>query len=151
MIRHPQRFYYRAGFDERFAHLIEGGCDLFLMPSRYEPCGLNQMYSLRYGTLPVVRATGGLADTVSDFDLEARTGTGFVFQRYEAAEMVVALRRGLTAWRQPAVRAGLMERGMSLDFSWRASADGYDRLYADALARVRAGAAPTLDSVRAAM
>ena len=151
MIRHPQRFYYRAGFDERFAHLIEGGCDLFLMPSRYEPCGLNQMYSLRYGTLPVVRATGGLADTVSDFDLEARTGTGFVFQRYEAAEMVAALRRGLTAWRQPAVRAGLMERGMSLDFSWRASADGYDRLYADALARVRAGAAPTLDSVRAAM
>ena len=98
-----------------------------------------------------MRATGGLADTVSDFDLEARTGTGFVFQRYEAAEMVAALRRGLTAWRQPAVRAGLMERGMSLDFSWRASADGYDRLYADALARVRAGAAPTLDSVRAAM
>ncbi len=149
MIQYPQRFYYRAGFDERFAHLIEGGCDLYLMPSRYEPCGLNQMYSLRYGTVPVVRETGGLADTVADFDPETRTGTGFVFQRYEPAEMVAALRRGLTAWRQRAVWAELMRRGMSRDFSWRASAEGYDRLYADALDRVRAGRVPTLETVRA--
>ena len=149
MIQHPDRFHYRAGFDERFAHLIEGGCDLYLMPSRYEPCGLNQMYSLRYGTLPVVRETGGLADTVEDFDPGTRGGTGFVFQRYDAAEMVTALRRGLTAWRQRPLWAEMMRRGMSRDFSWRASADGYDRLYADALERVSTGRAPTLDTVRA--
>jgi starch synthase len=149
MIQHPHRFHYRAGFDERFAHLIEGGCDLYLMPSRYEPCGLNQMYSLRYGTVPVVRRTGGLADTVEDFNPETRAGTGFVFERYEPAEMVAALRRGLTAWRQRGLWAELMRRGMSHDFSWRASADGYDRLYADALQRVRAGHVPTLETVRA--
>jgi starch synthase len=149
MIEHPLRFYYRPGFDERFAHLIEGACDLFLMPSRYEPCGLNQMYSLRYGTVPVVRETGGLADTVEDFDPVSRTGTGFVFQRYEPAEMVGALRRGLTAWRQRALWTELMQRGMSRDFSWRASADDYDRLYAEARQRVRGGRAPTLDAVRA--
>src|SRR5205823_1002883 len=103
MIQHPHRVYYRAGFDERFAHMIEGGCDLYLMPSRYEPCGLNQMYSLRYGTVPVVRATGGLADSVEDFDAEHRSGTGFMFQRYEPAEMTIALRRALTVWRQPPV------------------------------------------------
>jgi starch synthase len=149
MIQHPQRFHYRAGFDERFAHLIEGGCDLYLMPSRYEPCGLNQMYSLRYGTIPVVRETGGLADTVEDFDPETRTGTGFVFQRYEPGEMVAALRRGLTAWRQRPLWADLVRRGMSRDFSWRASGDHYDRLYGDALARVHAGQVPTLETVRA--
>ncbi len=149
MIQHPHRVHYRAGFDERFAHLIEGGCDLYLMPSRYEPCGLNQMYSLRYGTIPVVRETGGLADTVEDFNPETRGGTGFVFQRYEPAEMVGALRRGLTAWRQRELWTELMRRGMSRDFSWRASADGYDRLYADALGRVSEGRVPTLEMVRA--
>jgi len=148
MIRHPHRFHYRAGFDERFAHLIEAGCDLYLMPSRYEPCGLNQMYSLRYGTIPVVRETGGLADTVEDFDPGTRDGTGFMFQRYEPAELVGALRRGLTAWRQRPLWSELMRRAMVKDFSWRASADGYDQLYADALERVRLGPAPTLESVR---
>ena len=149
MIQHPNRFHYRAGFDERFAHLIEGGCDLYLMPSRYEPCGLNQMYSLRYGTIPVVRETGGLADTVENFDPDTRAGTGFMFQRYEPGELVEAVRRGLTAWRQPALWAELQRRGMSKDFSWRASADQYDRLYADARERIRSGALPTLESVKA--
>ena len=148
MIHQPHRVYYRAGFDERFAHMIEGGCDLFLMPSRYEPCGLNQMYSLRYGTAPIVRATGGLADTVEDVDAQRQSGTGFVFQRYEPAEMVTAIRRALTTWRQPPVWRELMKRGMGIDFSWRKSADGYDRLYADALERVRAGRVITLESVR---
>ncbi|MBI3539310.1 MAG: glycogen synthase, partial [Candidatus Eisenbacteria bacterium] len=136
MIQHPHRVYYRAGFDERFAHMIEGGCDLYLMPSRYEPCGLNQMYSLRYGTVPVVRATGGLADSVEDFDPEHRSGTGFTFQRYEPAEMIGALRRALTAWRQPPVWRELMHRRMSRDFSWRVSADAYDRLYDNARAKL---------------
>jgi starch synthase len=149
MARAPGRFHYRNGFDEPLAHLIEAGSDLFLMPSRYEPCGLNQMYSLRYGTAPVVRATGGLADTVKDFDPATREGNGFVFQRYDAGEMLNALRRGLTAFRQPHLWAQLRDNAMAADFSWRRSTDGYDRLYAEALERVRGGVVPTLESVRA--
>jgi len=145
----PERFHYRGGFDDPFAHRIEGGSDLFLMPSRYEPCGLNQMYSLRYGTVPVVRATGGLADTVQDFDPVTRQGNGFVFQRYDAAEMVHALRRALTVYRQPHLWGQVQSNGMASDFSWRKSADGYDRLYFEARERLEAGAIPTLESVRA--
>ncbi|HEY3215401.1 MAG TPA: glycogen synthase [Candidatus Eisenbacteria bacterium] len=148
-MRYPQRWFYRQGFDEAFAHRIEAGCDLFLMPSRYEPCGLNQMYSLRYGTVPVVRATGGLADTVQDFDPASRRGNGFQFHRYDPADMVNALRRGFTVYRQPHLWSQLRDNGMACDFSWRRSADGYDRLYAEALQRVRSGRVPTLDSVRA--
>jgi len=130
--------------------MIEAGCDLFLMPSRYEPCGLSQMYSLRYGTVPVVRATGGLADTVQDFDPASRRGNGFVFQRYDGAEMVSALRRAFTVYRQPHLWSQLRSNGMACDFSWRRSADGYDQLYQEALARVEAGLTPTLESVRQA-
>jgi starch synthase len=149
--RHPERFAYRAAFDERFAHLIEAGSDLFLMPSRYEPCGLNQMYSMRYGTVPVVRATGGLADTVEDFDPATRRGTGFVFLRYEASEMTAALRRALTVYRQPHLWFQLRANGMARDFSWRASADGYERLYQEARERVAAGRLLTLEAVRATL
>jgi len=134
--RHPERVYYRPGHDESFAHLIEAGADLFLMPSRYEPCGLNQMYSLRYGTVPVVRAVGGLADTVEEFDPRAGQGTGFLFQRYHADEMVAALRRALAVHRQPTLWRTLQRNGMSRDFSWRASVDGYDRVYAEARERM---------------
>jgi len=151
MAREGLRVHYRPGFDERFAHLIEAGCDLFLMPSRYEPCGLNQMYSLRYGTVPVVRATGGLADTVQDFDPASRHGNGFVFQRYDAAEMTSTLRRAFTVYRQPHLWSELRANGMASDFSWRRSADGYDRLYEEARQRVGAGIVPTLKSVRAGM
>jgi len=147
--RSPERFCYREAFDEPLAHLIEAGSELFLMPSRYEPCGLNQMYSLRYGTVPVVRATGGLADTVQDFDPVSRRGNGFVFQRYDATEMVNALRRALTVYRQPHLWNQIRANGMAQDHSWRKSADGYDRLYAEALERVRGGRIPTLESVRA--
>jgi starch synthase len=146
--QHPGRVYYRAGHDERFAHLIEAGCDLYLMPSRYEPCGLNQMYSLRYGTVPVVRAVGGLADTVEEFDPIAGLGTGFLFQRYEGAELVTALRKALSIHRQPMLWRALQARGMARDFSWRVSADGYDRLYAEARERVASGRVPSLESVR---
>ncbi len=145
---HPDRVYYRAGHDERFAHLIEAGCDLFLMPSRYEPCGLNQMYSLRYGTVPVVRAVGGLADTVEEFDPLTGCGTGFLFQRYEAGEMVVTLRKAIAVHRQPTLWSALQRNGMSRDFSWRSSADGYDRLYAEAMERADAGRVRTLEAVR---
>lgn len=145
---HPDRVYFRSGFDEPFAHLVEGGADLFLMPSRYEPCGLNQMYSMRYGTVPVVRETGGLADTVEEFELATRAGTGFLFQRYEPGEMLAAIRRALAIHRQPDRWAALQRNGMQKDFSWGRSADGYDRLYETALAKIATGV-PTLETVRA--
>ena len=86
--RHPDRISVRLGFDERLAHKIEAGADLYLMPSRYEPCGLNQIYSMRYGTVPVVRSTGGLADTVVDADRDPSAGTGFTFERYDRNNFV---------------------------------------------------------------
>ncbi len=146
---HPDRFYHRSEFDDAFAHLIEAGADLFLMPSRYEPCGLNQMYSQRYGTVPVVRAVGGLADTVEEFDPMTRRGTGFLFERFDAGEMMAALRRALAIYRQPDLWPRLQRNGMAKDFSWRVSADGYDRLYHEVRARLEERGAPTLDSVRA--
>jgi starch synthase len=147
-LEHPDRVFYRSGHHERFAHLIEAGCDLFLMPSRYEPCGLNQMYSQRYGTPPVVRAVGGLADTVEEFDPMTQHGTGFLFQRFDAAEMLDALGRALAIQRQPELWRRLQRNGMARDFSWRASADGYDALYAEARARVARGHVITLEAVR---
>jgi starch synthase len=144
----PDRFYYRGGFDESLAHRIEAGSDMFLMPSRYEPCGLNQMYSLRYGTPPVVRAVGGLADSVQAFDPLTRKGTGFSFTAFEPAEMVGAVRHALAICRQPELWRVLQQNGMACDFSWRRSADGYDRLYAEARQRAKAGRKMTLDSVR---
>src|SRR5205814_8431101 len=115
---HPDRVYYGAGHDEPFAHLIEGGSDLFFMPSRYEPCGLNQMYSLRYGCVPVVRETGGLADTVTEFDPLTRQGNGFLFHRFESGEMVAALRRAVAIYKQPELWRTLQKTGMAQDFSW---------------------------------
>ena len=151
MAGYPGRVHFSPRHDEGMAHLIEGGADLFLMPSHYEPCGLNQLYSLRYGTVPVVRETGGLADTVEEFDIATRRGTGFLFGPYEAEAMVGALKRALAIQKQPELWRALQRNGMARDFSWRASADGYDRLYADALERVRAGKAQTLETVRATL
>ena len=125
----PDRFAARIGFDEGLAHRIEAGADVFLMPSRFEPCGLNQMYSLRYGTVPVVRAVGGLVDTVEDFD-GFRSGTGFRFRDYHPAAMVTAVRRALDVYRDARAWRGIQERGMALDFSWGHSAGEYERLFA---------------------
>src|SRR6516164_6236295 len=147
----PGRVGAVVAYDNRLAHLVEAGSDMFLMPSRYEPCGLNQMYSMRYGTVPVVHAVGGLADTVEEFDVLSRRGTGFRFGGYEPDEMMGALRRALAIHRQPELWTALQRNGMGRDFSWRVSADGYERLYADARARVAAGRVPTLESVRAAI
>ena len=147
---HPGRLHFRPQQDEPFAHLVEAGSDVFLMPSRYEPCGLNQMYSMRYGTVPVVHAVGGLADTVEEFDVLTRRGTGFTFQAYEPSAMLAALRRALAIHRQGELWRAIQLNGMGRDFSWRVSADGYDRLYAEARTRVAAGRIPTLESVRAA-
>ncbi|MGD8377889.1 MAG: glycosyltransferase, partial [Acidobacteriota bacterium] len=132
--RHPDRIAVRLEFDNALAHLVEAGADMFLMPSRYEPCGLNQLYSLRYGTVPVVRATGGLADTVIDDDLSRGRGTGFSFDEYESVAMVEALRRAMAAYRNPGRWEDLMVRGMRQDHSWRRSARRYVRVYEEAAA-----------------
>jgi starch synthase len=130
--RHPDRVSATIGFDERLAHLIEAGADIFLMPSRFEPCGLNQMYSLRYGTVPVVRATGGLQDTVRD---ESEHGAnGFKFSDYSAGAMVAALRQALDAYREPARWQALQRTGMDKDFSWDVSAREYVKVYRSTIA-----------------
>jgi starch synthase len=129
---HPQRCAAVIGFDEALAHLIEAGADIFVMPSRFEPCGLNQMYSLRYGTPPVVRATGGLADTVVDCDettLAAGTANGFVFTGPTPQALLAVLRRAVIAWRDRARWRQLQRNGMRADFSWRAGAQRYRELY----------------------
>jgi starch synthase len=115
------------GFDERLAHRIEAGSDIFLMPSRFEPCGLNQMYSLRYGTIPIVRATGGLADTVRD--AAEPDGNGIRFTEYTPTALVDAVRRALDLFRNPKQWKRLQQTGMLGDFSWDASAREYVKVY----------------------
>jgi starch synthase len=128
----PDRVSANLRFDDELAHWIEAGSDVFLMPSRYEPCGLNQMYSLRYGTVPVVRETGGLADTVTDDDACAGAGNGFSFREYRADAMLDALRRAVAAFGVPTRWSGIVGRGMRTDVSWTASAERYLALYGDA-------------------
>ena len=128
--RHPDRVGLYLGFDEPLAHLIEAGSDLFLMPSRYEPCGLNQLYSLKYGTPPVVRATGGLADTIVN-----ATATGFAFRDYTANALYETVRWALTLYRdRPAEFARVVRTAMAQDWGWDRSAADYERLYRKILA-----------------
>jgi starch synthase len=127
--RYPGRIGARIGFDEGPAHRIEAGADLFLMPSRFEPCGLNQMYSLRYGTLPLVRATGGLRDTVQNLDPETGTGTGFTFDRYAGEALLGTLRWALDIYKKRPVWVRMQEAGMRQDFSWETSARQYAAVY----------------------
>jgi len=127
--RHPQRIAVRIGFDEAMAHRIEAGADVFLMPSRFEPCGLNQMYSLRYGTVPVVCATGGLCDTVRNVDPATGEGTGFTFGDCSPPALLAALRRALDAYRHRPVWRRIQAAGMAQDFSWESSARQYAALY----------------------
>ncbi len=119
---HPDRLALRIGYNDRLAHLIEAGSDMFLMPSRYEPCGLNQMYSLRYGTVPIVRSTGGLADTVDET-------TGFGFKPYTAEALSGAIQSALKAYAAPSKWETLVKTGMAKDYSWTASAREYQSLY----------------------
>lgn len=134
--RAPDRFAVRFGYDEALAHRIMGGADMFLMPSRSEPCGLTQMYALRYGTIPIVRSTGGLADTVEPFDAAQRTGTGFRFETADGTGLIWALDQALAAFRDARAWKALMGRAMAKDFSWDASARGYVELYRRAMSRV---------------
>jgi starch synthase len=119
----------KIAYDNPMAHKIEAGADMFLMPSRYEPCGLNQIYSLKYGTVPIVRATGGLDDTIESFDPETGSGTGFKFQAYDGAALLDAVRQALATYRNAPVWRRLQVNGMAKDFSWQASAVEYARLY----------------------
>lgn len=127
--RFPGRVSYRSGFDEPLAHLIEAGSDIFLMPSRYEPCGLNQMYSLRYGTIPIVRNTGGLADSVQHFDPGTGRGTGCVFNDYDAPAVLWAVNTVLDWYAEPRSWAPLMQNAMAKDYSWTRQIKEYDLLY----------------------
>ena len=131
--RHPRQIAAHIGFDEGLAHLIEGGADIFLMPSRFEPCGLNQMYSLRYGTLPVVRAVGGLADTVRDYSLDAADSTGFVFTDYTGRALLDALGRALALYSEPERWRAVQLAAMHEDNSWDHSAREYVRIYERAI------------------
>lgn len=134
--RYPGRVRALIKFSEQWAHRIEAGADIFLMPSRFEPAGLNQLYSLRYGTVPVVRATGGLRDTIQECDPGSDRGNGFVFEDYTAEAMLAALGRAVRLWHHhPAAWRRLVERGMSEDHAWEVPARQYHALYERVAAR----------------
>ncbi|MGH8139149.1 MAG: glycogen synthase [Steroidobacteraceae bacterium] len=130
----PGRVLYRQGYDDELAHWIEAACDLFLMPSLYEPCGLNQMYSLRYGTVPVVRRTGGLADSVEQYDPDTGRGTGIVFNDFDSEALEWGLNVALDLYAEPQHWGRLVRNGMSCDFSWQRQGELYVRLYERLLA-----------------
>lgn len=131
---HPDSIGVRLGYDEPGAHALIAGADMVLVPSRFEPCGLTQMYGMRYGTIPIVRRVGGLADTVRDADDDAETGCGFAFNQATAASLSAAVGRALSAYRQPQRWGALIRRCMALDFSWAGPASQYMALYRSASA-----------------
>lgn len=127
--RYPERVGIRIAYDNVLAHKIEAGVDIFLMPSRYEPCGLNQIYSLRYGTIPIVRATGGLDDTIRDYDQENEIGNGFKFKEYKTGAFLDKTRRALNVFENEEEWRQIMRNAMAEDFSWEISARKYIELY----------------------
>ncbi|MCK5902697.1 MAG: glycogen/starch synthase, partial [Cocleimonas sp.] len=136
--QYPDRVFITIGYDESQAHLLEAACDLFLMPSRFEPCGLNQMYSLRYGTLPIVHRTGGLADTVVDAQINTENkleknsvnqANGFVFNTPDTAHLLSTIQRALTVFKNKSVWQQLQHNAMNQDFSWDKSAQRYLNRY----------------------
>src|SRR5580658_7125349 len=145
----PQKIAVKIAYDNAVAHKIEAGSDMFLMPSRYEPCGLNQIYSLKYGTVPIVRATGGLDDTIDPWDARTGKGTGFKFSDYTGEALLATIKQALLAYRDPSSWQTLMRNGMSRDFSWGASAREYGKIYDRARqARASADAAAAADLKR---
>ena len=129
---YPGRVGFKFAYDNALAHKVEAGADIFLMPSRYEPCGLNQIYSLKYGTVPVVRATGGLDDSVEKFDVEHGTGTGFKFVEYTGAAFLYAVKQALQHYADERIWKRIQLNGMAKDFSWKAPAAEYGKVYAAA-------------------
>jgi starch synthase len=136
----PRKFAIKIAYDNTVAHKIEAGADMFLMPSHYEPCGLNQIYSLKYGTVPVVRATGGLDDTIEPWDPKTGRGTGFKFSDYTGDALLATLRNALAAFKDQKSWQTLMRNGMAKDFSWNASARDYVKVY-ERVRQLRAAAA----------
>jgi starch synthase len=127
--KYPDHFGIKIAFNNVIAHKIEAGSDMFLMPSRYEPCGLNQIYSLKYGTVPIVRATGGLDDTIENFNTESTNGNGFKFNDYNAGALLDTIKRSIRVFRDKKLWNKLMQNGMSQDFSWQNSAEKYIQMY----------------------
>ena len=125
----PHKIALKIAYDNVVAHKIEAGSDMFLMPSRYEPCGLNQIYSLKYGTVPVVRATGGLDDTIEHWNPRTVKGTGFKFAEYTGEALLMTIREALRAFQDHTSWQSLMRNGMMKDFSWNASAREYVKVY----------------------
>jgi starch synthase len=127
--QYPTKFAVKVAYDNALAHKVEAGADIFLMPSRYEPSGLNQMYSLKYGTVPVVRATGGLDDSIEEWHPSRKQGTGFKFHSYHGEALYAAIRKALDTFKDPSSWRQLMLNGMKKDFSWARSAQEYVRIY----------------------
>jgi starch synthase len=127
--RYPRKAGIRLGYDNALAHKIEAGSDMFLMPSQYEPCGLNQIYSLKYGTIPIVRATGGLDDTIEDYTPRTESGNGFKFNKYTPHQFLDKIKAALKVYGQKDAWLRLVKKGMALDFSWESSARQYLQLY----------------------
>ncbi|MBW4050348.1 MAG: glycogen synthase [Proteobacteria bacterium] len=125
----PGRVVFRRGYDDELSHWIEAACDMFLMPSMYEPCGLNQMYSLRYGTVPIVRRTGGLADSVEHYDADSGQGTGIVFDDFNSEALEWALNMALDLYAEPAQWTRMVRNGMAKDFSWERQGGKYVQIY----------------------
>src|ERR1700681_3231021 len=145
----PNKIAVKMAYDNAIAHKIEAGSDMFLMPSKYEPCGLNQIYSLKYGTVPIVRATGGLDDTIEPWDARSGKGTGFKFSEYTGEALLATVKQALLAYRDPSSWQTLMRNGMSRDFSWGASAREYAKVYERARqARANADAVTVAESKR---
>ncbi|MBI5480884.1 MAG: glycogen synthase GlgA [Deltaproteobacteria bacterium] len=131
--RFPNKLAGRIAFDDRLAHLVEAGSDMFLIPSRFEPCGLTQMYSLRYGSIPIARAVGGLDDTIVDYDPRSRTGNGFKFEEYSGPALLATIRRALNAYNGADAWRETMLRGMRLDYSWDIAGRRYLETYEEIL------------------
>jgi starch synthase len=136
--RHPANIAVQNRYDDALAHKIEAGADMFLMPSRYEPCGLNQIYSLKYGTVPVVRATGGLDDTIAEWDPKTGAGTGFKFEGYEPLDLLTTIDRALEAFQNKESWTRLMRNGMAQEYGWERPAREYAAVYEEAALRSRA-------------
>ena len=135
--RFPGKVAVRIGYDEKLAHRIEAACDFFLMPSRFAPSGLNQMYSLRYGTIPVVRATGGLDDSVIDFNQDPERANGIKFQEYSGRALAKAIRKALALYETPKLFRKFQKNAMTADFSWEKTVNEYLKIYAVAINYVR--------------
>ena len=127
--RHPSQVAVKIGFDAGLSHRIEAGCDFYLMPSKFEPCGLNQMYSLRYGTIPIVRATGGLDDSVVDVADNAEQATGIKFEEYSSRALAKAIRKALVLFSEPKLLRHYRRNGIQADFSWERAVKKYVDIY----------------------